>query len=346
MKYSIEKRLLDLEPYTPVTGEFSVRSDANESFLPLPGSIISEFKEALPKIEYNRYPDAYCKRLCTAFGEAYSVDPGDVTVGNGSDELISLITETFLSDGAPLMTLSPDFSMYSFYTCLRRGKLIEYKKKDADAGEILKIIEAEKVEILIFSNPRNPTGKLMAGDTLLGIVENSPALVVVDEAYADFSGGSLLSSYKKYDNLIILKTLSKVWGAASLRLGFAVANPALTKILKAVKPPYNVNGVTQLFGEILLKNKRLYEEALRALVKSKDELFDGLKTIKRVAGADFLAHPSVTNFVYAETAAAKEICEYLKENGVSIRLLEGAVRISAGTKEENEKIIGLLRKFK
>lgn len=350
MTYIIEKRLSDLQPYRPNEGNFHVRLDANESFIPLPDRMKQRFAEIINEIDYRRYPDPYAADLCKAFAKVYGIESGDITVGNGSDELIGLIMETFLTDGGKALVFAPDFSMYGFYATLRRGSAVAYQKKDGlyiDADEVIKLVKKERPRVIIFSNPCNPTGQILNREEVKKIVCNSDALIVLDEAYMDFADQSLLPEYRDFDNLIILKTMSKAYAAAALRIGFAIANPTLTKVLKAAKSPYNVNSLTQRAAEEALKDTAFIQSSIQAILASKKSLYGSLKELKSVCGADFTPVESATNFILCKSAAADKIYRRLAEDGIAVRLIgSAALRITAGSEEENNILINTLRSYK
>ena len=256
--YTLNEKIRDLEPYEPIAGEYKIRLDANESFLCLPESVMASALHAMMRVELNRYPDPTAKDLCAAFAKSYKVKPACVAAGNGSDELINVIFQSFLMKGETYATLTPDFSMYDFYGYVSECRGIEIKKDENFTIDIDKVIETcnnENVKLLIFSNPCNPTSVGLTRETVRKIIRGVSALVVLDEAYMDFWNESMLGEFENYDNLLILKTCSKAFGLAALRVGFAVGNEKLVRAIKAVKSPYNVNTCSQKMAEAVLKNR-------------------------------------------------------------------------------------------
>lgn len=228
--YTLNEKIRDLEPYEPIAGEYKIRLDANESFLCLPESVMASALHAMMRVELNRYPDPTAKDLCAAFAKSYKVKPACVAAGNGSDELINVIFQSFLMKGETYATLTPDFSMYDFYGYVSECRGIEIKKDENFTIDIDKVIETcnnENVKLLIFSNPCNPTSVGLTRETVRKIIRGVSALVVLDEAYMDFWNESMLGEFENYDNLLILKTCSKAFGLAALRVGFAVGNEKL-----------------------------------------------------------------------------------------------------------------------
>lgn len=342
MEYRLNDKIRDLKPYDPVEGEYRIRLDANESFLPVPDPIRTEILEAAGGIAYNRYPDSSAAELCKSFAAYHGINPELVTAGNGSDELISVICSAFLMRGEPILTVSPDFSMYRFYASLSEALCLEYRKK-ADltihVDELIELANSRNVKMIIFSNPCNPTSLGLKREDVRRLVESVGALVVLDEAYMDFWDQSLLQEAEKYDNLIILRTCSKAFGMAGIRLGFAVANPTLTTALQAVKSPYNVNVLTQAIGSVLFQYPEWNRRAMSELLASRDSLYEGMKRIESKYPEEMYVYPSVTNFVLVRLEEAKEAYTELLEQGIAVRFMGDFLRITAGSVEENEEFL-------
>ncbi|MDR2266394.1 MAG: aminotransferase class I/II-fold pyridoxal phosphate-dependent enzyme [Christensenellaceae bacterium] len=347
--FEISERLTNLDPYLPLDGDFTTRLDANESFI---SSTLrsADYSSILADIELNRYPDPSAKALNDAFACRYSLKPELVTAGNGSDELIALITEIFLEDGEALMILHPDFSMYSIYPKIRNANCIAHYKDtnfDISVEKLLEDIYSRKPKMLIFSNPCNPTGKIMSKVDVLQIVKNSGILTVVDEAYMDFADEpqSVIQNINEFPNLIVLKTASK-YGLAALRLGFAVSNSKITNVLKATKSPYNVNSLSQALGAYILSPTSSLSDDILAIRASRIELYSELLKLENVLGVPFEVVKSDTNFVFAKSIKASDIFEYLKKCGIAVRLFDKALRITAGSKSENALLLKSLTKLK
>ena len=287
VSYSLNEKIKDLKPYDPIQGEYQIRLDANESFLSVPNEILEQFHTSVNQIAFNRYPDPYANATITAFGRHYGVKSNLVTAGNGSDELIQVIMSAFLMKGDRVLTLSHDFSMYRFYTSIVEAECIEVPKNEdltINVDNVIETANEKQVRMIIFSNPCNPTSLGLCKDEVRRLIRSVNALVILDEAYMDFWDQSLLQEAESYDNLIILRTCSKAFGMAAVRLGFAVANQTLTNAIRAVKSPYNVNTVTQAFGAAVLNQKELTDKAIITLLYAKKELFDSMKQLAQQYG--------------------------------------------------------------
>ena len=342
--YELNPKIRGLTPYDPISGEYRVRLDANESFFPLPPEVRGRLAELAQALDYNRYPDPAAAGFCEAFAAHYGVDPALVTAGNGSDELLFLLTSAFLMRGGRMAVLSPDFSMYRFYASLAEAECLTFRK-DGDlripVDRLISFCQEECVEMLLFSNPCNPTSLGLSREEVRRLVRSVDALVVLDEAYMDFWDQSLLQEAADFDNLIILRTCSKAFGMAALRVGAAVANPVLTRAIRAVKSPYNVNSFSQAAAAEVLRTPGLLDSAREAVVRSREELYQGCAALASHCGAE--AFRPCTNFVLLRLANAPEVHRALLARGIAVRLIGDAfLRITAGAPEENCAVLGAL----
>lgn len=345
--FELNEKLSKLTAYEPVDGAGCVRLDANESFLPLPEEAGEAIKRALGELEFNRYPDPAARELCGAFAGYYGVDPQHVVAGNGSDELISVIFQGFLMKGEAFATLEPDFSMYAQGGALAEGRHVPIGKKafEIDADEVIEICRREAVKVLVFSNPCNPTSIVLDREAVRRIVNSVDALVVLDEAYMDFSSQNLLGEEENYDNLIILRTCSKAIGMAAARLGFAVANPRLAGALRAAKSPYNVNAMSQALGTAALSRADVLRAALARVLASRDELLEGLRAASKEFPGRFTMLPCETNFAALSMSEARQVQEALLVQGVAVRFTGGLLRVTCGWPEENQLFLQKFREI-
>lgn len=343
--YSLVKKLADLKPYDPITGEYKIRLDANESFIAPSADLLSKAAENI-NLNINRYPDPYAVKAVNAFSGFYGVNPDIVTAGNGSDELISLITSCFLKKGDKILCLSPDFSMYFFYPMIYELDMIVLEKETDLSINIDKVITAAKknnVKCIIFSNPCNPTSLGISAVEVKRLIISTDALIVIDEAYMEFWNQSILTETEKYDNLIILKTCSKALSLAGVRLGFAVSNQTLTTALRAAKSPYNVNSVTQEIGALVLSDKVRIKNNISAIKTSISGLYTELNEL-RFSFFKIIYKPC-TNFLFIEADNAENIYNYLLEQSIAVRLMGNNLRITCGTSGENEELIKALKQY-
>lgn len=344
--FQLNDKVKNLTPYEPISGTYEIRLDANESFLNFPKEIEDEMVDALRNSALNRYPDPMATKLVKGFADYFSVNPDCVTAGNGSDEIISVIMNAFLQKGDKILTLEPDFSMYRFYAEIAECDSVRYQKDenlDVNIDDVIALAKKENVRIVIFSNPCNPTSRIVTKDDVRKLINSVDSLVVLDEAYMDFAGDeSLLGEFENYDNLIILKTCSKALGSAALRLGFAVANKTLTNVIRAVKSPYNVNSVSQALGEVLFAHPDYIDNCIETVVNSRKELYSALKEMN--SDKIEMIYETHTNFVFMKVKNAKAVFGKMKDNSIIIRNMGDYLRITAGTQYENEKMLETFKK--
>ena len=347
MSYKLNKKIVDLVPYEPISGTYKIRLDANECPVDLPFEIKEQLKSAVDSISFNRYPDPLAGGVIKAFADFYGIDPELVTAGNGSDELIFLIESAFLEKNDKMLVVSPDFSMYNFYSSICEVECDTFFKNDSldiDVDSLIERINSDNVKLLIFSNPCNPTGRGITAEQARRLVSGTEALVVLDEAYMDFWNQSLINEVERYSNLIIFRTASKAVGSAALRLGFAVAGKTISSAIKAVKSPYNVNSFSQAAGEIIYKNSDFLKNRLKTIVLSREKLYNGLVDISK-SNHGFTPVESVANFVFVNTPDAKKLWDYLKEKSIVVRLMGYNLRITAGSEDEVAETLGAIKQY-
>lgn len=348
MKCPVSEKLRKLAAYDPDTNKCGIHLDANESFLELPESIKAQIAQKVAGTHYNRYPDPLASGACRAFGTRIGLDARFITAGNGSDELISVILNSFTQRGDRVLITEPDFSMYKIYCSMAEAQPVVLGKHgdlSFDPDQMIALAKAEKVRLILFSNPCNPTGQGISAKDALKIADSVDCLVVIDEAYMDFWDQSVLPQVTCRDNVIVLKTCSKI-GFAAARLGFAVANDTLTGYLRAAKSPYNVNVLTQSAAEVLFTDKDCLNDAIGQIVQSRDSLYQQMKALETQFPDRIRVYETHTNFVTAQVTDAAKQHEALKESGISVRLLAGIYfRVTAGTEQENQAFIGTFTKL-
>lgn len=344
MNKYIPEKINVMTEYVPNKGEFTVRLDANESpYLPSE-DLQRKIEKAAFSAAFNRYPDASSEELIKAFCKRFGVSPKQTAAGNGSDELINVISTVFLTPEDKVLICPPDFSMYAFYPETIGAKIVRVERENGyvNCDKMIGCANSEKVKMIFFSNPCNPTGRLMKKEDVVKILENTDCIVVCDEAYMEFSSEneSVMELCDKYDRLIVLKTLSKAFGIAGLRVGFAVSNEDIGAAIRKVKSPYNVNSFSQAAATVILNDG--WDE----INKNYETLKKNTEELRKALGA--IGYPSErtdTNFVLINTKRAKEIFDKLAKTGIAIRCFssDDLLRITCGTKEENEALINALK---
>jgi len=353
LTYRLNDKVTQLTPYEPGTGEFSIRLDANESFLQIPEHILEEMKDSIEKIAFNRYPDPLATECLQAFANVHNLNADHVTAGNGSDELISVIVGGLFQKGDKLLLVDPDFSMYAFYAHVAELEVVRLSKsKDyiIDPEDLVETALQNNCRGILFSNPCNPTSQGMPREDLIRVLDRLPdTLVIADEAYMDFWDQSVMDLVEEYPQLLVLRTCSKAFGAAALRLGFAVAGPMITTAIRSLKSPYNVNSLTQAAATALLRHPQCLKKGLAKILASRDELYGRLQELKdsslnQQLKIEYLLKPK-TNFVLVRFHDNVEIYDMLKDKGILVRCFPRFMRITAGSPEENRALLQTLMNY-
>lgn len=347
--YTLPQKVLELTPYAPIVGEMRIRMDANESCFPLPEELRAGVRSRLEGVELRRYPDPYAVECCRLAARYYGVREDQIVAGSGLDEILSLLSYTLLPKGAKAAFFREDFSMYAFYNALAELTPVALGKRadlTVDVEGTAAAICREGAEMFVFSNPCNPTSLLLGSGEVERLIRSVPALVVVDEAYMEFSGDSVLGLIDRYENLLVLRTCSKAVGLAGARLGFAMGNTRLITALKAVKSPYNVNALTQAAAAAVLSKPEYIDRCAQEMASFTRALAEEIRRI----GGEYPAHigkvyDTRTNFVYLEAPRSAEISSRLAQQGIAVRRMEGHLRVSTGLPEENAQFLAALREI-
>jgi histidinol-phosphate aminotransferase len=294
----------------------------------------------------NRYPDPYQRKLKRKIGELKGVKESSIFLGNGSDEAIDLLIRAFCEPGKDsILIFTPTYGMYQISADINAVETLEVPLKADFQIDLEKALEVD-AKLTFICSPNNPTGNDMDEDAVETILRNSKGLVIVDEAYIDFSKReSWTRRLEEFPNLIVLQTFSKAYGLASIRLGMAFANEVVVEILNKIKPPYNVNGLTQNFALEALENREAVHSEIEMILEERAEMEVALKKLNAVKKI----YPSEANFLLIEIDRATELYRYLAEKGIVVRdrskQVKDALRITIGTPSENETLIQNIKSF-
>ena len=326
----VRKNILNLKPYTSARDEYSgndgVFLDANEN----------------PFGELNRYPDPYQKKLKKKLSEMKSVPSENIFIGNGSDEVIDLTFRIFCNPGKDkALTFSPGYGMYDVSAQINDIKLIKVllnKSFQIDFDVAEKYLNDKALKLILVCSPNNPTGNII--DNIELLLQKFKGIVVIDEAYIDFSKTiSFITIIQEFPNLIVSQTFSKAWGLAASRVGTAYASTRVISLFNKVKPPYNVSGLNQKAVLKALKNYSEFEKRKSIILEQKSWLekqLQGIPTVKKIYHSD-------ANFILVEVTDADNVYNKLIRKKVIIRnrnlLVKNCIRITVGTPEENKKLI-------
>ena len=340
----LRPHLQHLTPYSSARDEFKgtaeVYLDANENSF---GSTSVD--------KYRRYPDPYQTELKAKIGAVKNVQLENIFLGNGSDEPIDLLIRAFCNPGKDSIIITPPtYGMYEVSANINDVIIKKVPLKKDFSLDIEGIFEAIEpgVKIIFLCSPNNPTGNSIDREDILEILSKFQGLVVLDEAYIDFSSKpSLIGELKNHQNLIILQTFSKAWGLASLRLGMMFADVEIIDILNMIKPPYNINGASQDLAIKALSNLAHMKEMVKDILRQKRQLETSLSGIPSVQKI----YPSDANFVLVKINTAHDTYLKLIDAKVIVRdrskveLCEDCLRITVGTEKEIKKLIAQLKQI-
>ncbi len=325
---------------TEYTGAEAIFLDANENPL---GSASGG--------ALNRYPDPIQTQVKKEISRIKGLPTDQIFVGNGSDEAIDLLFRAFCEPGTDnVIVCPPTYGMYETSANLNNVTLKEVMLTadyQLQTDKVLDAIDAH-TKMIFICNPNNPTGNLLLEEDITRLVESFNGLVVIDEAYIDFApAASWITKLEKYPNVLVMQTLSKAWGMAGIRVGMAFASVEIIRILTAIKPPYNVSILAQEAALKALQNESGKLQMAQTIMEENARLiaaFNELSYVKKV-------HPTHANFILIEVNDPNGLYEYLTEHNVVVRnrnttpLCEGCVRISVGTKVENDELLKWMRAF-
>jgi histidinol-phosphate aminotransferase len=344
----IRSEILALKAYHVPDAAGLVKLDAMENPYRLPEPVRGELGAVAGEAEINRYPDPGAQRLKARLRAVLGVpESAALLLGNGSDEIIQMLTLAVARPGAVVLGVEPAFVMFRMIATLCGVRFAGVPLRpdfSLDIDAMLAAIQAEQPALVFIAWPNNPTGNLFDAAALERIIAAAPGLVVIDEAYHAFAQQSFMDRLAQYPNLLVMRTLSKS-GLAGLRLGVLAGAPAWLAHIDKVRLPYNVNVLTQLAAEKVLQHDALLDEQAAALRAGRAQLQADLRGIAGVT-----AFPSAANFILFRVARATAVFEKLKQRGVLIKNLDGShpaladcLRVTVGTPDENARFIAALR---
>ncbi len=347
--------VLKMKPYTPIVPpellakragipmSEIIKLDGNEN----PYGCSPRVGKALAKYPYfSIYPDPEQREVRAALSRYVGVDASCILAGAGSDELIDLILRLFLDPGDGVVNCPPTFGMYPFCTDVCGGTIVNIprdKDFNIDVAKVAKALQ-DNAKVIFIASPNNPTGNVTPEADILKLVDTGK-IIVVDEAYYEFSGLTVAPLVAKYDNLIVLRTLSKWAGLAGLRIGYGIFAPSIVEQLLKIKQPYNITAASQV---ALLESMKDIDYLKGTVAKIRDErkrLYDQLSKLK------FLRpHPTRSNFILCDvlSGSARDMHEALRKKGIFLRyfetpLLKNCIRISVGKPEQTDAVIAALK---
>ncbi len=333
----IRKNIKELSPYSSARSEFEGKADiwldANENPFGRDG--------------LNRYPDPLQKKVKSALGKIKGINPWNIFLGNGSDEAIDLLIRAFCEPNKEkILYCSPTYGMYKVSADINAVGIIDIPLQtdfSIDLKNVIDTANREPVKLIFICSPNNPTANAQPIEDIKKIAQNFNGIVIVDEAYIDFCPEkSAISLLKETPNLVVLQTLSKAWGLAGIRLGMAYASEKIIEVLNKIKPPYNINKLTQREALSRLQSNEAFNSIVAEIIWEKKKLREFLQTIPYVNKI----YPSDANFLLVEFKDPRAVYRFLVRKGIVLRdrtsYVRNTLRITIGTPRENNRLRQLL----
>ena len=340
--------LQTFEPYDPAFTPSRINLSANENTYPLPEDYRRAIIDAMTSTPLNRYPDPMANELRDAIAARHGVERGAIIVGNGGDELLFNLLFTFCGTGKRLVSCPPDFSEYALFAQMNEVPYEGvWRRQDDYSLDVEALLEAaHDAALVILTSPNNPTGGIVDHAVIRRLLDETDALVLVDEAYVEFApeGTSVVPWVADNPRLMVLRTLSKAFGLAGLRCGYLVAAPEVVDVLGAIRQIYSVDVLAQAVAEAAVRNRELLAPTIAQIVSERERLALSLSRIEGVT-----VWPSAANFVLVRMPDAACVRARLRdEHSILVRDfsaapgLDGCLRITVGTPEENDCVVSAL----
>tara|TARA_B100000029_G_scaffold461611_1_gene493531 strand:- start:9853 stop:10917 length:1065 start_codon:yes stop_codon:yes gene_type:complete len=341
----IRKEILNQSLYTVNNLNTPIKLNQNESPIDWPKDIKKQFLLYLHDRVWNRYPEINGENLRKKLAREFHLSKNQIIIGKGSNEVIQAITTATLSSGDIVCHLSPTFALYSLLSQHRGAKIIQ-SKLDYEFNVVLDdlINKSAMAKLTFIANPNSPTGKLLPIEIVKKVAEQTSGLVIVDEAYIDFSGGSAIPLIEQFENIIITRTFSKAWSLASFRLGYGIMHNSLALEIQKCMLPFNIDSPSALAGHFLLDHMDHIKKTISTIVDEREKLVIKLNALHGVK-----AWSSRTNFFMLETPLSPSVTfRKLAENGILVRdissypLCEKVIRVTVGTAKENKRLYKII----
>ena len=339
----IKPEVRGLSAYTLKHFDAEVKLDQNENPYELPANLKREVVERVLRRPWGRYPEFIPAAMIRTLAKFTGWQEDGILVGNGSNELIQASLTVTLGPGRRLAVPQPTFTLYKLMATTLQADVTEvFLDAERLTFNVDKLLEASRTaDVVVVCTPNNPTGNLLEREALIAVLENARGLVLVDEAYHEFSGQTALTLLPDYKNLVVLRTFSKAMAMAGLRFGYMMTHPEIAREVYKSKLPYNVNIFTLTAAELVIEMRAALNQGIANLIRERDRVLVELQ--KRPA---MRAFPSKANFILIKTPQpARQLFEALYAHGVLVRdvssypLLDRCLRISIGTPEENDRFL-------
>ena len=343
-------QLASIEPYDPKYIPADVMISANENPLDVPFEIRREVERAIRKVPFNRYPDPLANELRDMIADANGLELDQVLMGNGGDELLFDMALAFGGPGRTFLNMPPTFSVYVNNAQLTNTNIVNVLRRadfTVDEDAVIERLAQGDIDYTIVTSPNNPTGDIVTGAFVKRMLEASDTLVMVDEAYFEFSRYTARPLLEQFENLVILRTFSKAFSMAGVRLGYLLGSEAALREFKKVRQPYSVDSVSQAIGRVIYENRAKFEPGIDAIIEQRARVIDELNTLPSVTAFDSQANYVL--FRFDPEIDGGQVWQSLFDAGVLVRDfsrstgLENCLRVSIGTEAENTRFLDALK---
>lgn len=345
------RRELDgLSPYAAKTAKADTDLSSNEHPQNVPGELMERIKDRMDRTAFNRYPDPMANELRELIAQANGLEPRNILVGNGGDELLFDLMLAWGGPGRRFLNLPPTFAMYEI-DAHTTGTVLESVPRGEDFAldekAVLDTLGKGDVDLVAISNPNNPTGNLVPETLLIDILKATDALVLIDEAYFEFSRHTMRPHMSRHPNLAILRTFSKAFSLAGLRVGYLLAHEDVVLELTKVRQPYSVDSFSQAAAATVFRERAVFESSIQEIMRTRDRLVEGLGRLQGVE-----VFPSQANYVLFRVAHAPAVWRDLL-HGYSVLVrdfsrvpgLEDCLRVTVGTADQVERFLEAMDKL-
>lgn len=350
-KIKYRSKLGELPSYDVVERDWKIKVNANESGLNMPPMVEERVMGRLSRIAFNRYPNEDLELLMESIADNYGLTKENVLIGNGSSEIIEKLFFAFGGRNHNIVFSQPSFSMYHIYAKAAEAKVVtvdlDPKSYDLDIHGFVQKVNDSKASLAVICNPNNPTGNALSVEDIEYVAAHTSCVLLIDEAYVEFYGQSAYTLIKKYPQLLVARTFSKAYGLAACRCGYLLGDASIISMVGKVFMPYHMDVLTLVTADTVFQMRDEYIPRIQQVIAERNRLIEQYKGLE-----GFEVFPSQTNFFLVRYKKAAMLNADLEAAGIGIRKfgasavgLENCLRISVGTREENDQVFAAIKAF-
>lgn len=349
-KLRYRSKLGEMPSYDVVEREWKIKVNANECGLNLPPMVEDRVMGRLSRVAFNRYPNEDLEQLMEAIAANYGLQKDNVLLGNGSSEIIEKLFFAFGGRNLTIAYPQPSFSMYRIYAKAAEARtvVIELDQEDfsLNVRQFIQKVNDSKAALAVVCNPNNPTGNALTLEQIEDIAQHTSCALLIDEAYVEFYGQSAACLLKKYPKLLVARTFSKAYGLAAIRCGYLLGDASVIKMVSKTYMPYHMNVLTLVTADTVFQMRDEYVPRIQQMIAERNRMSEQYASLP-----GFTVYPSQTNFILVRYGLADQLNEALAAQGIGLRCfgsaagLENCIRISMGTREENDAVFAAVKAF-